>query len=265
MKKIIVTISIIILSIFSFSEIIRVGSFNTLRLGSSKKDYKTFARIISKFDILALEEVMNEKGLKRVISELHNEYDYIMSEPVGTKKYKEYYAIIYKKSKVDKISYVGKYKEKNNEFIREPSAFYIKSNKLDMLLIPVHSIFGDNAKKRAYEASKYVDVYKYFKEKTKQDDIIILGDFNLPASDKAFDNLRKENFVNILDPSIDFTTLSKTGLANSYDNIFINLKNTKAFTNRYGVYNFTKNNNELIRKYISDHLLIFIELDNKED
>lgn len=264
MKKIILSI-LYIISFFSYSEIIRVASFNALHLGTSKKDYKTLARIISKFDIIALEEVMNRSGLDRLVDELKNTYAYEISHPVGTEKYKEYYAVLYKKNIVDDIKLVGKYKEKNNEFIREPSAFYVKSNKFDFLLIPVHSIFGDNPKKRAYEASKYVDVYKYFKDLTKQDDIIILGDFNLDANDKAFDNLKKENFSNILDPSVDKTTLSKSGLANSYDNIFINLKNTNAFTYRYGVYDFTKNNNELIRKYISDHLLVFIEMDNEED
>ncbi|VWL85026.1 endonuclease/exonuclease/phosphatase family protein [Oceanivirga miroungae] len=264
MKKIILSI-ICFISFFSYSEIIRVASFNALHLGTSKKDYKTMARIISKFDIIALEEVMNKNGLDRLVSELDNTYDYKISSAVGSKKYKEYYAVMYKKNIVEKVSLIGKYREKENEFIREPSAFYVKSNKLDFLLIPVHSIFGDNPKQRAKEASKYVDVYKYFKELTNQDDIIILGDFNLPATDKAFDNLKKENFSNILDPSVDKTTLSKKGLASSYDNIFINLNNTNAFTNRYGVYNFTKNNNEEIRKYISDHLLVFIEMDNKED
>lgn len=264
MRKIIFSI-LFFVSIFSYSDIIRVASFNALHLGTSKKDYASLAKILSKFDIIALEEVMNKKGLDKLVEKLDNKYAYSISESVGTEKYREHYAVMYKKSVVDKISLVGKYAEKNNEFIREPSAFYVKSNKLDFLLIPVHSVFGDNPKKRAYEASKYVDVYRYFSNLTKQDDILILGDFNLSANDKAFDSLKKENFSNILDPSVDKTTISKKGLANSYDNIFINLKNTRAFTNRYGVYNFTKNNNELIRKYISDHLLVFIEMDNKED
>ncbi|WP_067140624.1 endonuclease/exonuclease/phosphatase family protein [Oceanivirga salmonicida] len=264
MKKYIISI-ILFLSSLCFSENIRLASFNVKNLGKSTKDYNSLTKILSKFDIIALEEVINEKSLLYLVDKLGSEYDYVISKPVGTRKYKEYYAILYKKSKVDKIYNVGKYQEKDNEFIREPSAFYVKSNKLDMLLIPVHSIYGDNAKERAYEASKYLQVYKYFKEKTGQDDIIILGDFNLPASDKAFDELKQNGFSNILNPLADKTTLSKTGLANSYDNIFINLNNTKAFTNRYGVYDFTRNNHELIRKYISDHLLIFIELNNEED
>lgn len=264
MKKII----ILILAIFStlvYSEKIKLASFNVARLGESKKDYKTLAKIISKFDIIALEEVMNENGIEKLKSYL-NDYEYILSDKVGTKKYKEHYAVIYNKNKVDKIKNLGVYSDIEDDFIREPTAFYIKSNKLDMVIIPVHSVFGDNELKRAYEANKYADVYKYFYNKTHQDDILILGDFNLPANDKAFNNIKKKyNLVNILDPNVDKTTLSKKGLANSYDNIFLNLNNLKSFTKRYGVYNFTQNNYEDIRKYISDHLLIFIELDNEKD
>lgn len=264
MKKLIVIISIL-LSIISYSEKIKLASFNVERLGESKKDYNALAKIISKFDIVALEEVMNESGLDELKDRLQG-FDYVLSKPVGTKKYKEHYAVIYKKSKVDKIKNIGVYEDKNDDFIREPSAFYIKSNKLDFLIIPVHSIYGKDEKKRAYEAYKYADVYKYFYNKTKQDDILILGDFNLSANEKAFDKLKKEyKLVNILDPNVDKTTLSKKGLANSYDNIFLNLYKLKSFTRRYGVYNFTKNNYESIRKYVSDHLLIFIELDNEKD
>ncbi len=264
MKKYIISV-IMLLSSLCYSENIRLASFNVMKLGESPKDYNALSKIISKFDIIALEEVINEKGLVYLIDKLGSSYDYVISEAVGTRKYKEHYAVVYKKSKVDRIYNVGKYEEKDREFIREPSAFYVKSNKLDMLLIPVHSIYGKNSRERAYEASKYIDVYKYFEEKTGQDDIIIMGDFNLSANDKSFDNLRENGFSNILNPLEDKTTMSKTRLANPYDNIFIKLGNTKAFTYRYGVYDFTKNNYEQVRKYLSDHLLIFIELNNEVD
>lgn len=263
MKKIIITL-IYLMSFLSYSKIITLASFNTARLGESEKDLVSFSKILSKFDIIALEEVMNEDGLKELKIMLP-EYDYIISKAVGTKKYKEHYAILYKKDVVDEIKNLGSYEDKKDDFIREPSAFYIKSNKLDMILIPVHSIFGSEPKERALEASKYIDVYKEFYNKTKQDDIIILGDFNLPATDRAFDKLKQEGFINVLKPSVDKTTISKTGLASSYDNIFIIKNNLKAFTKRYGVYDFTNNNHEKIRRYISDHLLIFMELDNTED
>ncbi|WP_231723209.1 endonuclease/exonuclease/phosphatase family protein [Caviibacter abscessus] len=262
MKKIFI---ILLFSFITFSEKISIASFNIARLGESKKDYKALVKIIKKFDIIALEEVMNEDGIITLNEKLGKEYDYILSKAVGSKKYKEHYAIIYKKSKVNEIKNIGVYNDKKDDFIREPSAFYIKSNKFDFVLIPVHSIFGDDPKKRMIEASKYVEVYDYFLDKTNEEDIIILGDFNLPANDKAFLNLKKKNMVNIINPEKNKTTLSKKGLANSYDNMFLNLEKTKEFTNTFGVYDFTKNNYEDIRKYVSDHLLIFGIFENSED
>lgn len=254
----------VFLATFSFSEKILLSSYNIARLGESKKDYNTLSRIISKFDIIAVQEVMNTDGLDEIISRL-SDYDYIISKAVGTKKYKEHYAIIYKKNKVSDIHIVGSYPDDKDDFIREPQAFYVKSNNLDMVLITAHSIFGDNERLRMYEASKYKEVYQYFYNKTKQDDIIILGDFNLPANDNSFDNLRGIGLVNILNPLDDKTTLSKKSKANAYDNIFFRIENLKAFTGRYGVYDYTVNNYEKIRKYISDHLPIFIELENNSD
>lgn len=262
LKKII----ILLLSIISFSEKISVASFNVARLGQSKKDMVALKSIISKFDIIALQEVMSEISLKELNDYIGNDYSYAISKAVGTKKYKEHYAILYKKSKVSEIRNLGVYDDKFYDFIREPSAFYIKSNKFDFVLIPVHSIFSDDAKKRVIEASKYIDVYEYFYNKTKEEDIIILGDFNLPANDKAFFGIKnKYNMVNIINPNKNKTTLSKKGLANSYDNIFLNLEKTREFTKIFGVYDFTKNNYEEIRKYISDHLLIFGIFENSEN
>lgn len=261
-KKILIII-FIFLSSLSFSEKLLLASFNTARLGESEKDYVAFSKIISKFDIIAMQEVMDESALMHLKQKYLNNYDYVISQKVGTKKYKEQYAIFYNKNKVDEVNLIAKYDDKYDDFIREPSAFYIKSKNMKFIAILAHSIFSDNEKKRAVEASKYIDVYKYFKDKNKDVEIILLGDFNLNGDDRAFDNLKKEyNLVNLIKDN-QKTTISKTGLANSYDNIFFNNDKFKYFTKRYGIYDYTKNNNEKIRKYISDHLLIFMELDNE--
>ena len=47
--------------------------------------------------------------------------------------------------------------------------------------------------------------------------------------------------------------------------MFFNRKYLKEYTGRYGVYDYTKNNYKEIRKYVSDHLLIFSEFENKGD
>lgn len=269
MKKIFI---FIFFSIYLSATPILVGSFNVLRLGDVEKDYTSLAKIVSKFDIVALEEVMNEKGLVTLRNELENlskeKWGYLISEKsVGSKEYKEYYAFIYKKSSINKIESLGFYKGGySKEFIREPFGVKVLSNKFDFVIISSHSIYGNSKQERREEATRYHKVYKYFKDKSKEEDIILLGDFNLEANDNAFDYFKNIYKVKeILNPELNKTTLSEKGLANSYDNMFFNRKHLKEFTGRFGVYNFTKSNNILIRKYISDHLLIFAEFENGSD
>lgn len=69
----------------------------------------------------------------------------------------------------------------------------------------------------------------------------------------------------MIDPRLFKTTISEKKLVNTYDNMFFNRNKLKEYTKRYGVYDFTKNNNKEIIKYISDHLLIFAEFENSKD
>ena len=157
---------------------------------------------------------------------------------------------------------MGFYKEKNeNEFMREPYGAYFKSGNFDFVYVICHSIFGDKETQRLIEASNYVNVYEYFLKESGESDIIIAGDFNVPADSPAFRNLSERAGVSyLLSPGENPTTLSDERLVSSYDNFFINREKTREFLENSGVYNFVKNNNyAIIKKYISDHLPIFSE------
>lgn len=246
---------------------ILVASFNALRLGESKKDYNKMAIILSNYDLIGLQEVMNEKGIRKLKYHLENvtniEWDYIISNhSVGSENYQEYYGFLYKKNVFSEAKSLGYYKEKdNNEFMREPFACFFKAGDFDFVYILAHSIFGDKEARRLIEASNYSNVYTYFKKSTKEKDIILAGDFNLPANDKAFQNLKIIHNVDyVLNPQLDLTTISDNNLANSYDNFFLNFEKTTEFTGRYGVHNFVKDNKyKESKSYISDHLVIFTE------
>ena len=251
---------------------IMLASFNVLRLGKKEKDYRTLGKIISKFDIVGLEEVMNEKGLRKLKGYLEKEtkskWEYFISEnSVGSENYREYYGYIYKKDLVNEVIPLGFYIEKNkNEFMREPYGVYFKVKNFDFVFILAHSIFGDKEKQRVIEASNYINVYEYFIKKSNETDIIIAGDFNLPGNDFGFRNLKlKYNVEPLLDADLELTTFSDTKLVSSYDNFFINKSFTTEFTGKKGVYNYLKNNNKYMKQYISDHLLIFSEYNINED
>ena len=274
LKKIII-LFIFIFS-FSFSEQPEnkayIGAFNTLRLGKGEKDYAYLAKSIEAFDIVGLVEVMNKKGIYKLISELEkisdSKWGYDISPyPVGTDEYKEYYAFLYKKDKVIFIKSDGFYPDENDDFIREPYGATFKINNFDFTYVLIHSIYGKKVSQRQFEARKIIDVYDYFQNLDPiENDILIGGDFNLPANDSAFELLldHKDNIIYSLDPSIK-TTIGTKGFANAYDNIFLSKKYTQEFKGTSGALDITKGDFIKTRKEVSDHLPIFIVVDTEFD
>ena len=244
-----------------------IASFNAMRLGEKEKNYEIMAKVLSNFDLIGIEEVMHEKGLKKLKAHLikltGEKWEYIISEnSVGSEGYREYYGYIYRKEKFQEVRKLGFYKEKNeNEFMREPYGAYFKSGNFDFVYVICHSIFGDKETQRLIEASNYINVYEYFLKESGESDIIIAGDFNVPADSPAFRNLSEKVGVSyLLSPEENPTTLSDERLVSSYDNFFINKEKTREFLENSGVYNFVKSDNyAIIKKYISDHLPIFSE------
>ncbi|BDU50865.1 endonuclease/exonuclease/phosphatase family protein [Haliovirga abyssi] len=271
--KLKIIIIYMVIEIFTFSNDIGViSSFNSLHLGWKSKNYKKFAKVISLFDLIGLEEVMNETGIKKVKKELEIEtgekWDYHISEKkVGNGRYKEYYGYIWKENKVKFIKYYGFYKEKKNEFSREPYGAEFKIGKFDFTYILCHFIYGKNRAVREKEAGYLDNVYDYFQRKNgREQDVIIAGDFNLPSYNKGFKEIYagKDNIFAVVNSKYK-TTIGKHSLSKSYDNFFLSYKYTKEFTGDYGVYNFTNKNYSIVRKTISDHLPIFIEVDTTKD
>lgn len=270
-------IIIVILFVFSIAvygkDIAVVGSFNTLHLGWSGKDYKKAAQVVSLFDIVALQEVMSEEGLKELKEETElfskSKWDYIISEKsAGSDKYAEYYAFLYKKDKVKFVKKYGFYREKSDsDFVREPFSAEFKIGKFDFTFVTVHLTFGDKKTDRQKEALILSDVYDYFQKLNgAEQDVIICGDFNLPAHDGAFKSLltHKDNICYGIAPTVK-TTIGKNGLSSSYDNMFYSYKYTKEFTGDSGAFDFTEGNYKEVRKSISDHLPVFMEFNTGKD
>lgn len=278
MKKIIM---FLVLIISLYSETMILASFNALHLGWEGKNYYETAKILSLFDIIALQEVMKKDGIIRLTKELervsNEKWSYHLSPyPVGnSQKYREYYGFVYKKDKVSFVKSFGFYKEEKNEFIREPYGAMFKSGKFDFILVNNHLIFGNKKEDRQKEARELHKVYDYFQSlDPKEKDVILLGDFNLPAYDNAFRDLfrHKDQIFYAIDPKYK-TTIGKNSLANSYDNFFYSFVHTKEYTGNNGTYDFTEdfikkygdNRFSILRKEISDHIPVFMEFDTTKD
>lgn len=274
----------LVLSITIFSKegnlVVRIGSFNTLHLGWKSKyleeKLKKESELISNFDIVAIQEVMKKDGVKKIVKILEKttkeKWKYEISPyAVGSKKYREFYAFIYKADKVKKIR-KGKFypeKERKNDFIREPYGVKFQVGDFKFTYVTIHTIYGKKKKEREIEASELLDVYNFYKETYKEKNeksiVIIGGDFNIPSTNKAFSQLY-EGKDGIRDGvGSTKTTIGTKGLASSYDHIFYpeGLIKDRYIVNG-GKLDFTNNNYKEVRKKVSDHLPVFIEIKRKK-
>ena len=261
-----------ILSTLSLADEAYIASFNILRLGAAKKDMVQTAKILKGFDIVGLVEVINRDGVEELVDELNKQsdekWDYHISPfGVGSSKYKEYFAYVYKKDKVKFIKSEGFYKNGKSSLLREPYGATFKIGNFDFTLVLVHTIYGNNESQRKAENFKMVDVYDYFQDKDKKEnDILIAGDFNLYALDESFRPMYKhrDKITYAIDPAIK-TTIGTKGRANSYDNFFFSQKYTTEFTGSSGALDFSEKDPQLMRQIISDHIPVFIVVETPKD
>lgn len=262
-----------ILFSLSFGDTGSIAVFNTLRLGKTEKDYNHLARAVKPFDIVGLVEVMDKRGVFQLLRELEKidpatKWDYHISPyGVGADTYKEYYAYIYKKEKVSLIEKIGFFPDYDDKLIREPYGVTFKIENFDFTFVLMHSRYGKKVSQRQFEANELVNVYNYFQNYDENEqDIIIGGDFNLPADDSAFSSLlnHKDDIIYALSPSIK-TTIGTKGFANSYDNFFLSKKYTTEFKGESGALDITNGDYIKTRKEVSDHIPVFILVDTEKD
>ena len=261
-----------ILSTLSLADEAYIASFNILRLGAVKKDIVQTAKILKGFDIVGLVEVINRNGVEELVDELNKQsdekWDYHISPfGVGSSKYKEYFAYVYKKDKVKFIKSEGFYKNGKSSLLREPYGATFQIGNFDFTFVLVHTIYGNNESQRKAENYKMVDVYNYFQDRDeKENDIFIAGDFNLYALDESFRPLYKhaDKITYAIDPAIK-TTIGVKGRANSYDNFFFSQKYSQEFTGSSGALDFSGDNPKLMREIVSDHIPVFIVVETSKD
>ena len=260
------------LSTLSLADEAYIASFNILRLGAVKKDIVQTAKILKGFDIVGLVEVINRNGVEELVDELNKQsdekWDYHISPfGVGSSKYKEYFAYVYKKDKVKFIKSEGFYKNGKSSLLREPYGATFQIGNFDFTFVLVHTIYGNNESQRKAENYKMVDVYNYFQDRDeKENDILIAGDFNLYALDESFRPLYKhaDKITYAIDPAIK-TTIGVKGRANSYDNFFFSQKYSQEFTGSSGALDFSGDNPKLMREIVSDHIPVFIVVETSKD
>jgi len=262
---------------------IRIATFNALRLGHNNgKSLQKLVDVLSAFDVVALEEVMNEDTLKAVKEILGqatgSPWEYVISgRKIGRSSYKEYYAIIFRTDRTQLLPGSAQiWNDADDKFEREPFSASFRSGNFDYTIIVMHSDFDSNKEVMRAEARNLRQVFETLQDRdAKENDLILVGDFNLPADDEGWSNLRSISTVRNLLPGTTRTTLSASGaLSSAYDNIWIQDTYTHHeyadttvadyyFTRMFRA--FEKPGAEA-RRWISDHVPVYaVFWTNRED
>lgn len=134
-------------------------------------------------------------------------------------------------------------------------------------LITIHSIYGDHADDRRFEGMLLDDVYRFVQDSDPEEqDVILLGDFNLPPDDHGFRELTP-----ILTPLFVGDLRSMISESNLYDNIWLDPVHVGEFVGTIGIDYFDETvfgkNDKVASQAVSDHRPIWgvFKVDGPDD
>lgn len=253
---------------------IALASFNVLHLGwNNNKDLDALSKVLANYDVIGLQEVMQPEAVDSVTERLGKltqvEWGFVLSsDKLGRSSYKEYYAVVYRKDRTVFISgSSGVWNDAGDKFEREPFYASFRSGNFDYILILMHSDFDGNKEVMRREAMLLAGAYRTLQDADPdENDLILMGDFNLSASDRGWDSLRTLSTITNLIPATALTTVSPSGSPSSaYDNIWIQTQFTgreyagKAEAHYLFDSLFTSSTNaaKTWRQTVSDHLPVY--------
>jgi len=125
------------------------------------------------------------KRTVRLLADMGYPFEYEISPPVG-RGVKETYAFLYRKDKIAVKQKGALYFEDNDLLIREPYYAWFQSGNFDFILITAHLLYGENKNQRRPEIIELAKVYSQIREENPaENDVILLGDFNLEPTDEG--------------------------------------------------------------------------------
>jgi endonuclease/exonuclease/phosphatase family metal-dependent hydrolase len=192
-----------------------LATWNIANLGVQvrrEKDYRLIAEIITWFDLIAIQEVNNDlEGLRGIEAQLPGDrYRTLFSDPGGNS---ERFVFLYDAEKVELLDEIGRVTVPPKDlpsvrlpgvpgefkgFDRNPYLASFRAGSLEFVLANVHLYFGKGKKKDSEDAQSGMDrrcleafaVGRWADLRCKDEDaytnnVLALGDFNLPKRDKS--------------------------------------------------------------------------------
>ncbi|WP_408004449.1 sunset domain-containing protein [Pseudomonas arcuscaelestis] len=263
-----VLVAAILASTLTSAADLTLMSWNTMRMGQGgEKSYPALAAVASKADLVAVQEVMSERGLASFEAALEKQtgeqWSSLASHAVGSKSYKEFYAFLMRDSAVAYEDGAVVYMDRGDRFIREPFSARFKSKRDGSIfaVANIHVLYGDGPQDRAPEIRELARYWTWLEDIYPSTPVMLVGDFNTPPADAAFSALSQYAAPLIIRGA---STLSgRDGMyANLYDNIWVSrtlrLKMTSA-----GIVDYPRMigwNHEKSRKHVSDHAPVIVTL-----
>lgn len=199
------------------NESLKLASWNIRILSDSSRDdseLQKIADIINRYDFVAVQEVRDETVINRLLAILPPEWDAIISGKTG-RGVKEQYAYFYDSHIIDSLGTPYLFQDPDDLLIREPYIAHFRASDFDFTLITIHSIYGDSISDRRTEIALMDEVVGLVDAANgAESDVILLGDFNMPADDYSWNMGTYQNLIQ----ETTKTTITDTS---SYDNQWI--------------------------------------------
>ena len=260
---------------------LKLAAWNIERFGQGgehhhrdENEMREIVKILHKYDLIAITELMKEEELQkaqRLLSEMGREYDYLISPKVGWvgDDYQEHYAFLYYRGLVTVVPeretdekkgslYKKPIKKPESDelkknFIRPPFWATFRAGKFDFSVVVVHT----QPKRSEDECALMDEVYKKVQERNgPEEDVLLVGDFNLEPSASAFKGLLKSKDQDLSTMIFLFNEKNhRTMVSSNYlnDNIFFQRKHLSEYLHS-GVDKFDKRDlGGVSKKDISDH------------
>jgi len=241
---------------------IRICSWNIRDLGKSKdaQEIAFMAELLRDFDLVAIQEVVGSFYGNRAVAKLADElnrkgskWEYVVSERTegdGPEKY----AFLWKPSKVKIEGKPFLLKQLGEEFDREPFIAKFIAQQKDFVVVNLHLV--PKSKDPEKEAELLDRIHLLF----EQENMLILGDFNLDEKSEAFDGLKDVGFTPaFVGQKTSYkrkVTESGEHLHEEYDNIFF--EGDIFEISEKGIVDFYLQIKDLkAARYISDHVPVW--------
>ncbi len=248
-----------------------VATWNIKRLGhGNQTSYQALAHIAKHADLIAVQEVMTEDGVNRLVKALESatgtSWSSLNSHLVGSRSYKEMYSFIYNDKTVAYEDGAVVYLDPGDRFIREPFSARFRSKRTGEVfaVATVHILYGKGVSDRLPEIRELESYWQWLEDVYPGTPRMLMGDFNLDPHHQAWAGLRQSAVPLITEGASTLSSIN--GLyANLYDNVYVSpgTAAAKLQVSKAVIVDFPKMlgwDHEKSRAHVSDHAPIFVTL-----